>query len=71
MLREFTVYIEEEAGERPQPLGKDAYYLMDENGVQHLVLRQGGQVLYLRTNAPMDLRDRMDEIAALAALGED
>ena len=67
VLREFTVYIEEEAGERPQPLGEDAYYLLDGNGVQHLALRQGGQVLYLRTNAPADLRDHLDQVAAVLA----
>ena len=70
VLREFTAYIEEEAGERPQPLGEDAYSLLDENGVQHLALRAGGKVVYLRTNAPMDLRDHMDELAALTAFEE-
>lgn len=65
MLREFTGYIEEEAGERPQPLGEDAYYLLDENGVQHLAFREGGQVICLRTNAPADLRDHLDEVAVV------
>lgn len=71
VLREFTAYIAEEAGERPRPLGEDTYYLLDESGVQHLAFREGGQVIYLRTNAPADLRDHLDEIAAiLAAFGE-
>ena len=64
VLREFTAYIEE-AGERPRPLGEDAYYLLDESGIQHLAFRKGGQVIYLRTNAPADLRDHLDEIAAV------
>ena len=62
VLREFTAYIEEEAGELPRPLGEDAYYLLDENGVQHLAFRAGGTVVYLRTDAPADLREHLDDI---------
>ena len=62
VLREFTAYIEEEARELPQPLGEDAYYLLDENGVQHLAFRAGGTVVYLRTDAPADLREHLDDI---------
>ena len=67
VLREFTAYIEEEARELPQPLGEDAYYLLDENGVQHLAFRAGGTVVYLRTDAPGDLREHLEEIAAALA----
>ena len=67
VLREFTAYIEEEAGEPPQPLGEDAYYLLDENGVQHLAFRTGGTVVCLRTDAPADLREHLAEITAALA----
>ena len=32
---------------------------------QFLILRRGGEVLYFRTEAPDDLRDRLDEFAAI------
>ena len=67
VLREFTVCIEEEAGERPRPLGEDAYYLLDENGVQHLAFQAGGTVVCLRTDAPADLREHLAEITAALA----
>ena len=65
LLREFTVRIEEEAGEPPQPIGENTYYLLDENGIQHLTFRKDGQVFCIRTNAPADLRAHLNDFTAL------
>lgn len=65
LLREFTVQIEEEAGEPPQPIGENTYYLLDENGIQHLTFRKDGQVFCIRTNAPADLRAHLNDFTAL------
>ena len=41
-----------------------AYYARDGEGVQHLVLRRGQDVLCARITAPEDLRDHLPEFAA-------
>ena len=41
-----------------------AYYARDKEGVQHLVLRRGQDVLSARITAPEDLRDHLPEFAA-------
>ena len=44
----------------------EAYYAKSTSGdTQFLILRRGGEVLYFRTEAPDDLRDRLDEFAAI------
>ena len=42
-----------------------AWYALDGGGVQHLLLRRGRCVLWMRAEVPADLRDRLDAFAAL------
>ena len=44
----------------------EAYYAKSTSGdTQFLILRRGGETLYFRTAAGDDLRDRLDEFAAI------
>ena len=44
----------------------EAYYAENTSGdTQFLILRRGGEVLYFRTAAGDDLRDRLEEFAEL------
>lgn len=70
MARELAeAYIPEEAGAAAEPLETDhfdeAYYLRDSEGVQHLAACLGGGALYVRANAPGDLREHLAELAEL------
>ena len=64
-------YIQEDAGVAAEPFDQtvfdEAFYLLSDQGVQHLAVRQGGEVLYFRTTAPADLRQRLTDLAELMA----
>lgn len=59
-------YVREDAGASAEPFEQEvfdeAYYLRSVEGVQHLAVREGGKVLYFRTTAPADLRERLEEV---------
>lgn len=64
-------YIPQETGVPAEPLETadfdEAYYLLDQNGVQHLAACRNGKALYIRLAGGPDLRQQLPEIAA--ALG--
>ena len=64
-------YIPQETGVPAEPLETadfdKAYYLLDQNGVQHLAACRNGKALYIRLAGGPDLRGELPTIAA--ALG--
>ncbi|MBQ2739618.1 MAG: DUF2812 domain-containing protein [Oscillibacter sp.] len=64
-------YVKEETGEKAlsftQAVFEDARYFRSPEGVQHLVVKEGGKVLYFRTESPDDLRGHLPEIREILA----
>ena len=59
-------YVKEETGEKAknftQSEFEEARYFCSAEGIQHLVIRDGGEVLYFRTASPADLREQLPRI---------
>lgn len=59
-------YVKEETGEKAiaftQTAFEEARYFCSDEGVQHLVAKDGGRVLYFRTESPKDLREYLPRI---------
>lgn len=59
-------YVKEETGEKAisftQTAFEEARYFCSDSGVQHLVVKDKGKVLYFRTESPDDLREHLAEI---------
>ena len=58
--------MKEETGEKAisftQTAFEEARYFCSDEGVQHLVAKDGGRVLYFRTESPKDLREYLPRI---------